>query len=108
MRKGLQSRIYSIWDSSQGWIAAALIGIFTAVVAFLVDIVEATISDYKVGVCRSNLLRNRETCCTEISGGGAHCPAWTTWSGNYWAGFLIYIGMALLFGVAAGAVTMVT
>jgi hypothetical protein len=34
-------------------VAASLIGIFTAIVAFMVDVAEATISDFKTGYCSS-------------------------------------------------------
>jgi chloride channel 3/4/5 len=92
-----------------------LIGIFTAIVAFLVDVAEAMIADYKTGYCSPNVFRNRETCCTNKSplvgvmeDVGENCSYWKTWSGNYWAGFGIYVGFALAFGVIAGAVTMTT
>lgn len=105
----------SAWDSCQGWVAAALIGIFTALVAFLVDVAEATISDYKLGYCTSNLFRNREACCTQKSpvlniaeDVGEDCSAWQSWSDSYWASFGIYVAFAFLFGVIAGSVTMTT
>jgi len=34
--KSFKGRVLAIWDSCQGWVAASLIGVFTAVVAFLV------------------------------------------------------------------------
>ncbi|KAL3427960.1 voltage gated chloride channel [Phlyctema vagabunda] len=111
-----RSRLWSAWDSCQGWVAAALIGIFTAVVAFLVDVAEATIADYKMGYCSTNYLSNREVCCTNKSpfpgilndDTGENCPEWTMWSDSYAGGFGIYIGFALLFGIIAGSVTMTT
>ena len=95
--------------------AASLIGILTAFVAFLVDIAEATVSDWKVGFCSSNLLQNREGCCTKKSpllilsdDVGADCIHWKEWSGTYWGKFGIYVGFALAFGIIAGSVTMTT
>jgi chloride channel 3/4/5 len=94
-----------------------LIGIFTAIVAFVVDIAEATISDWKLGYCSSNLLRTRESCCsteglvTTIGYGiqsEEKCDAWKEWSESYWNSFAIYIGFALVFGMIAGSVTMTT
>jgi chloride channel 3/4/5 len=92
-----------------------LIGIFTAIVAFIVDVAEATISDYKTGYCSSHPLRNRQECCTRKSPFfnvaeevGEDCIYWKTWSGNYWASFGIYIGFAVAFGIIAGAVTLST
>jgi chloride channel 3/4/5 len=94
-----------------------LIGIFTAIVAFIVDIAEATISDWKLGYCSSNLLRTRENCCSieghiNIIGydirSEEECDAWKQWSENYWNSFVIYIGFALVFGMIAGFVTLTT
>jgi len=92
-----------------------LIGLFTAVVAFLVDVAEATISDYKVGFCTSNPFRNKEQCCTSksplfgvLDTVGEDCSQWKMWSDLFWAGFGIYVGFAVLFGIIAGAVTMTT
>jgi chloride channel 3/4/5 len=103
------------WDSCQGWVAASLIGILTAIVAFLVDVAEATVSDWKTGFCSSNPLRNREECCTKKSPlfnvpdeVGEDCIHWKEWSGNYWGRFGIYVGFALAFGIVAGSITMTT
>lgn len=92
-----------------------MIGILTASVAFLVDIAEATVSDYKQGYCSSNLLSNREACCTSkspflstLESPGEDCKAWKDWSDGYWSSFGIYVGFALLFGIIAGSVTMTT
>ncbi|KAG0649985.1 Chloride transporter -3 [Hyphodiscus hymeniophilus] len=108
-------RFLSAWDSCQGWVAASLIGIITAIVAFLVDLVEATVSDWKTGFCSTNPLRNRDECCTRklpsfTVGGdvGEDCTHWNEWSGNYWERFGIYVGFASAFGIIAGSVTMIT
>lgn len=87
-----------------------------ALVAFMVDIAEATISDYKDGYCSTNILYNRETCCAPkrpfLSGDtptvGEDCDTWKLWSSNYWGAFGTYVAFALLFGVIAGSVTMTT
>ena len=103
------------WDSSQGWLAAALIGLFTALVAFLVDVGTATISDYKIGFCINNPISNRDACCTRkapllgiMAGAEENCEAWRTWSTNYYAAYAIYVAFALLFAIIAGSVTMTT
>ncbi|KAH7330307.1 chloride channel-like protein 3 [Rhexocercosporidium sp. MPI-PUGE-AT-0058] len=113
-RTSLKGRFLAGYDSCQGWIAASLIGIFTALVAFCVDVAEATISDYKVGYCSTNPFQSRESCCLERSPLGSmeevgeYCAEWKMWSQNYWGGFGIYVGFALLFGIIAGGVTMTT
>lgn len=39
---------------------------------------------------------------------GETCAEWRYWTENYWHGFGIYVGFALLFGIISGAVTMTT
>lgn len=93
-----------------------MIGVFTAIVAFLVDVSEATINDYKIGYCSTSAFSTREACCTTKVPGfnlteepiGEDCEAWKPWSPNYWGAFGIYVGFALAFGVISGAVTMIT
>jgi chloride channel 3/4/5 len=93
-----------------------MIGVFTAIVAFLVDVSEATINDYKTGYCSTNAFSTREACCiTGVPGFnlteepiGEDCQAWKSWSRDYWGAFGIYVGFALAFGVISGAVTMTT
>jgi len=90
-----------------------MIGIFTAIVAFGVDMAEAILSDYKIGYCSSNILHTRQACCTDkspflITEAEKNCSKWVPWSDNYWASFAVYVGFALAFGIIAGAVTMTT
>lgn len=81
----------------------------------MVDIAEATVSDYKQGYCSSNPLLNREVCCTPKSPFlgiteviGEDCTAWIPWTNNYWSSFAIYVAFAVLFGIIAGLVTLTT
>lgn len=102
------------FDSCQGWIAAALIGILTACVAFVVDVGVATVSDWKMGYCSSNIFASRENCCTNKSPlvtsaePGETCTDWKLWTDGYWSSFAIYVGLALAFGIISGSVTMIT
>ncbi|CZS90675.1 related to CLC chloride channel protein [Rhynchosporium graminicola] len=81
---------------------------------FLVDNAVATISEYKVGYCSSNVLQGREACCMgnllpdSISKVDEFCSEWKMWAENYWTSFGIYVGFALLFGIIAGGVIMTT
>lgn len=114
-RNSLACRLGSAFDSCQGWMAAAIIGILTAIVAFLVDIAVASVSGYKFGYCRTNIFQPREHCCPSrrtfppadgIPNGD--CAAWKTWANGYWTGFGIYVGFAVAFGVISSSVTMLT
>ena len=117
---GLRYRLLSAWDGMQGWVAAAVIGVLTACVAFCVDVAEATVSDWKEGYCTRNPFLNREGCCTGEGPGaqprvdvrrielGAECEEWTYWSELYGPAFGAYVGLAVLFGLVAGGVTLLT
>ncbi|KAL9631883.1 MAG: hypothetical protein Q9204_004027, partial [Flavoplaca sp. TL-2023a] len=112
---GIRGHLGSAFESGQGWIAAALIGILTACVAFCVDVAVATVSDWKLGYCDTNIFSNRENCCTTRHPLGAtntnlgeSCPAWHMWTNDYWKAFGIFVGFALAFGVISSSFTMLT
>lgn len=114
-RKGIRYTILSTFDDCSGWIAAALIGILTACVAFLVDVAEASVSDWKLGYCKTNVFWNREICCTDRhplgirkANLGEGCDSWHMWSDNYYKAFAVFVGFALLFGVLSSSITMWT
>lgn len=113
-RRGLKFRALSIFDSSQGWIAAALIGFITACVAFLVDVAVATLSDWKLGYCSWAIFSNREGCCIATSSPGVtiasvhECQHWRMWTTGRWTAFSIYVSLALAFGICSSGVTILT
>ncbi|KAL8980551.1 MAG: hypothetical protein Q9205_004403 [Flavoplaca limonia] len=112
---GIRGHLGSAFESGQGWIAAALIGILTACVAFCVDVAVATVSDWKLGYCDTNIFSNRENCCTTRHPLGAtntnlgeSCPAWHMWTDDYWKAFGVFVGFALAFGAISSSFTMLT
>ncbi|KAF2496007.1 chloride channel-like protein 3 [Lophium mytilinum] len=114
-RKGLRYELVSLFEASSGWIAVMIIGTLTACVAFVVDVAEATVSDWKLGYCTRNPLLNREACCEDKtpllgiqSEIGDQCKHFQLWSENYWASFAIYVAWALLFGLISSSATMLT
>jgi chloride channel 3/4/5 len=119
-RSGIRGRLWSAFDSAQGWFAAAIIGILTACIAFLVDVAVATVSDWKIGYCKTNRFQSREGCCGSTIPGPPvryyeqnneivpRCPNWHDWSQNYGGAFGIYVGFALVWGVLSASVTMMT
>lgn len=78
----------------------------------MVDVSVATVSDWKTGYCSKHVLASRESCCTNrsplLASTGETCSDWNLWTQNYWGGFAIYVGFALIFGIISGAVTMTT
>lgn len=92
-----------------------MIGILTACVAFLVDVAEASVSDWKLGYCKTNVFWNREICCTDRhplgirkANLGEGCDSCHMWSDNYYKAFAVFVGFALLFGVLSSSITMWT
>lgn len=98
-----------------------MMGLLTAVVAFIVDVVTSTISDYKQGYCSPHPFRTREACCSkeasralggEANPGGApvgeYCEDWHGWREAFWPSFGIYIAFALLFGLISASITLLT
>lgn len=113
-RKGVRCAVLAAFDSCSGWIAVAIIGSITACVAFIVDVAEATVSDWKLGYCTASPLLSREACCagttpllrrTDVTEG---CDAFHPWSTNYWPSFAIYVAWALAFGLISSSATMLT
>ena len=114
-RPGIRFRLVAAFDDCQAWLAAAIIGTLTACAAFLVDVAVATVDDWKLGYCKSNVFANREMCCTDKSPLtpqaklGEACRDWHVWSsGNFWGAFGIFLGLALTFGIISSSLTMLT
>ncbi|OHE97240.1 voltage gated chloride channel [Colletotrichum orchidophilum] len=118
---GIRGTAARWFDQCQGWIAAAVIGTLTALVAFVVDVSVATVSDWKEGYCKTNVLLDRGRCCWGVPETG-RCDAWSPWiegkggeggggaggGGGYAASYAVYVLFALLFGIIAGNITMTT
>lgn len=51
-RKDLWGRMYAAFYATQGWILSALSGFVIAIIAYLVNVSEATMFDFKDGYCR--------------------------------------------------------
>ncbi|KAF2833062.1 hypothetical protein CC86DRAFT_441730 [Ophiobolus disseminans] len=116
-RRGLRYKILSLFDACSGWIAVVLIGTLTACVAFIVDIAVATVSDWKLGYCKTNYFLPHERCCAEKTPlllgaaselGDEYCGVWHAWSPSYARSFGIYVGLALIFGTISSSATMMT
>lgn len=52
-RKDLWGRMYAAFDATQGWILSALSGFVIAIIAYIVDVSEATMFDFKDGYCKT-------------------------------------------------------
>jgi len=81
----------------------------------MVDVAEATVSDWKLGYCTSNIFQNRDSCCTDRhplgttkANLGESCERWHMWTLDYCGAFGIYVGFALVFGTISCSVTLLT
>lgn len=69
-RRDFWGRVYAIYDASQGWILSGVCGFVIAVIAYTVDVSEATVFDYKAGYCARGWFLS-EKVCDDVSGSHA-------------------------------------
>ena len=55
-RKDIRGRIEAFFDGAQGWILSALVGFLTACIAYVVDVSEAPVFDWKDGYCSTGFI----------------------------------------------------
>ncbi|KAI5459550.1 chloride channel [Mariannaea sp. PMI_226] len=103
-KQGIRDRIYDLWDSTQGWIAAFMIGLLTAAVAAVVDLSVETVADWKDGYCTRNMWLSHRACCAFEE----NCQDWRLWSTSFGPSYIAYVSLSLAFGIFAGSVTMTT
>ncbi|KAK5162478.1 hypothetical protein LTR04_003652, partial [Oleoguttula sp. CCFEE 6159] len=112
IRKDLRGRLQVLFDGAQGWILVAIIGCLTAVVAYFVDITEATIFDYKSGYCTTAWYSSRRKCCA----GATRCAGWTSWSEalhsgtivDEWTDFATFVLWVVLLATLSCVLTLAT
>jgi chloride channel 3/4/5 len=112
---GIRGAVKRLWDKCQGWVAATIIGVLTAVVAYAVDVNVATISDLKEGYCSNNVFLDRDSCCHRDQGKTdpgpdlpGVCTEWHPWATTWGASYAIYVALAVLYAMIAGSITMTT
>ncbi|KAF3221970.1 hypothetical protein TWF192_009626 [Orbilia oligospora] len=114
-RKDIRGRLALLYDASQGWLLAAIVGALTAGVAFFVDVSESVLFDFKNGYCGNGWYFSRRKCClSDVS--EEFCSSWRTWGegdrNETWAGmvggYTVFIFATVLFAMCASAITMAT
>lgn len=84
-------------------------GICTAIVAWLVDICQATVSDWKMGYCSNNPFQSRENCCrTAPDRAACDNKQFIHWADSYTSKYAIYVAFALAFGIISSSATLLT
>ncbi|GJJ06281.1 hypothetical protein Clacol_000472 [Clathrus columnatus] len=86
-RKSLRGRVRNIIDRSIGWIVVTIIGILSAILAFLIVRSEQWLFDLKEGRCKGAWHKAKSICCPQsddlfitLSETEAICDSWQTWS----------------------------
>ncbi|KAF2803648.1 uncharacterized protein BDZ99DRAFT_427109 [Mytilinidion resinicola] len=74
-RKDIRGRIAAWFDGAQGWILVAIIGCITAFLAYIVNVTESLLFDYKSGYCTTKWLDSKKDCCS----GASTCEDWSHW-----------------------------
>jgi hypothetical protein len=70
-RTDIRGRIEAFFDGTQGWILSALVGFLTAILAYIVDVSEAPVFDWKDGYCSDGFLINEKV--SRLSSLFLHC-----------------------------------
>ncbi|KIR73629.1 voltage-gated chloride channel [Cryptococcus deuterogattii CA1014] len=125
--RSLRGRIANTWDRFQGWLVVTLIGIITALIAFLIIRAEMAFFDLKEGFCSNSWGTAKRFCCAPrhqspgSDGGEYECSDWVEWGqlfkpkakdgpfgGWVYGGpeFMAYATVALLLAVIASCMTV--
>jgi chloride channel 3/4/5 len=74
-RKDFWGRVRVVFDGSQGWILSALVGFVVALIAYVVNVSESTVFDWKDGYCSRAWYLDEKKCCPK-----GPCEDWESWS----------------------------
>jgi chloride channel 3/4/5 len=90
-RRSIRAKIKLLFDRGIGWLIVTLVGLCTAVVAFLIVRSEQWLFDLKGGYCAAAWYKSKSFCCFRTETAGSidleglreieeSCPSWRTWS----------------------------
>lgn len=110
-RKDFWGRVYVLFDGAQGWILSAVVGVMVAVLAYVIDISEQTIFDFKDGYCAKAWYLSERRCCPL-----GPCTDWKDWGevlqgksyGEEWTEYVVYICFVVGFSTIACLLTLLT
>lgn len=110
-RKDFWGRVYLIFDAGQGWILSALVGFSVAVVAYVINVSEQVLFDWKDGYCATKWYFSEKVCCPL-----GECTDWVSWSdvtqalpfSARWREFALYVLWVSLFAFLACLLTLTT
>jgi len=100
-----------LFDGAQGWILSALVGVVVAVLAYIIDVTEATFFDFKEGYCAKSWKLSEKRCCPH-----GPCVDWRDWGevlggfpfGQRWTEWTVYIAIGIALASASCLMTLTT
>lgn len=110
-RKDFWGRVYLLFDATQGWILSAVVGFTVAVLAYVINISEQVLFDWKDGYCATSWYLSEKRCCPL-----GDCTDWVPWSDVIWElplsakgrEYAIYIFWVNAFAIVACLFTLLT
>lgn len=110
-RKDFWGRVYVLFDGAQGWILSAVVGFVVAVIAYVVNVTEATIFDFKDGYCARNWLLSEKACCPH-----GPCTDFRMWGevlnrsplGELATDYIVYVAAVVLLATVSCLLTLRT
>ncbi|KAI9167477.1 H(+)/Cl(-) exchange transporter 3 [Paramyrothecium foliicola] len=110
-RKDFWGRMRVVFDGAQGWILSALVGVAVALIAYIVNVSESTVFDWKDGYCSRAWYLDEKRCCPK-----GPCDDWESWSaafsnhpfGEAATEFSVYLICVLLFSFVSCYITLST
>jgi chloride channel 3/4/5 len=110
-RTDFWGRVYVMFDGAEGWILSALVGFAVAIIAYLVNVSEQTIFDFKDGYCSTSWHKSEKQCCPH-----GPCTDWQDWDevflgfrfGAVWVNYMIFVILSVAFAGAACLLTLRT
>ncbi|KAK3939946.1 chloride channel [Diplogelasinospora grovesii] len=110
-RKDFWGRIIVLLDGAQGWILSALVGFTVAVIAYVVNVTEATTFDFKDGYCARAWYMSEKKCCPH-----GPCTDWRNWSevlngypfGERWTEYGVYVSCVVILATLSCLLTLTT
>lgn len=111
-RKDIRGRIYAWFDGAQGWVLVAITGFITSLLAYFINVTEASIFDVKQGRCEGGWYFSKKKCCF----GAEECSGWRAWGDQFhvtgvekkWIDFTAYVFFMVLFATGACLLTLIT
>ncbi|KAL2016480.1 hypothetical protein VTK56DRAFT_3476 [Thermocarpiscus australiensis] len=110
-RRDFWGRVYVLFDAAQGWILSALVGFIVAVLAYVVNVSEATVFDFKDGYCARGWHISEKKCCPH-----GPCTDWREWGevlegypfGERWTEYVVYIACVIALASLSCLLTLTT